>query len=136
MVTPKAAHIKYLRIKPLRGFKLRKPEFSQALNSTKPLASVNSSIIFATERGDHSAIGQLKFHHAEDAGPALGAIPDQRNWIAWLEHFLSPPTPVQSAGIGKFAVPFNGLAAIIGHVDKKLAMGIDKIELHYCSFES
>jgi hypothetical protein len=125
-----------LRIKPFRGFKLRKLEFNYAFDSMKPFASVNPSIIFATECGDHSAVGQLKFQHAEDAGTALGAIPDQRNWIAGLEHFLSPPAPVQSAGIGEFPVPFDNLPAVVGHIDKKLAMGIDKIKLHHRSFET
>src|ERR1700688_3687856 len=97
-----------------------RPRWNEAAGTCRP------SVIIATECGDLFAVGHLKLHHAEDVGAVLGAIPDHRDLIARLEHFLGPPAPVQSAGISEFAVPFHERAALVGHVDKQLAVWIDK----------
>src|SRR4029077_1002583 len=93
------------------------------------------SIILGTKRGNYFAVCHFEFQNSEDVGAVLGTIPDHRNLIARLEHILGPPAPVQSAGIGELAVPFHDLAAVVGDIQKKLAMGIDEIEFHYCSLE-
>jgi hypothetical protein len=107
-----------------------------AANSTRTARISAASVILGAKRGYYFAVGHFEFQNAEDIGPVLGAISNHRNLVAGHEHFFCPPAPVQNAWIGEFPVPFNELAAIIWHVDKKLAMGIDKIELHDRSLEA